>query len=127
MREKLKAQISQLEKATARLAETLALKPTQVNKDATIQRFEFTFELAWKAIQSVAYEQGIEVVSPRDSLRTAAQLGLIEEVEMWFDFLDARNRSSHIYDEKMANEVYEQIKKFFPEVKKLIEKIKESL
>jgi len=124
MKEKLAAQIQQLTKAVSRLEETLNLKPTQVNKDATIQRFEFTFELTWKALQSFAYEKGIFVVSPKDSIRTAAQLGLIEDVEMWFDFLDARNASSHVYDEKMASLVYKQAKKFYPEVKRLTEELK---
>lgn len=124
MKEKLTSQFKQLEKASNRLAETLALKPTQVHQDATIQRFEFTFELAWKAIQSFAFQKGIQVVSPKDTIRIAAQLGLIEDVEMWFDFLDARNMSSHIYDEKMAKLVYQQAKKFLPEVEKLIEKLK---
>jgi len=124
MKEKLKAQISQLQKATVRLKEVLLLKPTQVNKDAAIQRFEFTFEIAWKTMQSVAREKGIEVFSPKDSIRTAAQLRLIEKVEKWFDFLDARNRSSHLYDEQMASEVYREAKKFLPEVERLIEKIK---
>lgn len=126
MKEKLKAQLFQLEQAISRLSETLSLQPTQIHQDATIQRFEFTFELAWKIMRSFAYEKGIEVVSPKDSIRTAGQLGLIEDIESWFDFLDARNNSSHIYNEKMATEVYEQTKKFLPEVEKLRQKIKSS-
>ena len=123
-KEKLAVQIGQLERATRRLAETLALKPTQIHQDATIQRFEFTFELAWKAMQSFAFQKGMKAVSPKDTLRTAAQLGLIKDIEDWFDFLDARNLSSHLYDEKMANLVYQQAKKFHLEVEKLIGKLK---
>lgn len=121
---KLEAQISQLEKAAERLEEALRLPPTQIHKDATIQRFEFTFELTWKVMQSSAREKGLEIVSPKDSLRTAAQLGLIENVEVWFDFLDARNLSSHVYNEEIADAVYLQIKKFLPEVKKLLSRLK---
>ena len=124
MKEKLEVQISQLEKAIKRLEEALRLLPTQIHKDATIQRFEFTFELLWKTIQTFAQEKGLEAVSPKDSLRTAAQLGLIDKVEVWFDFLDARNLSSHVYSEKVANLVYSQIKKFLPEVKKLLNRLK---
>lgn len=127
MKEKLEIQIQQLDKALSRLEETLSMEPTQVNKDATIQRFEFTFELSWKLMKSFAFNKGLETVSPKDSLRTAAQLGLIEDVEMWFDFLDARNNSSHVYNENMASEVYEEIKKFLPAVKKLMVKIKASV
>lgn len=124
--EKLTAQIKQFEKAASRLAETLALKPTQVHQDATIQRFEFTFELAWKAIQSFAFQKGVKVISPKDSIRIAAQLGLIEDIDQWFDFLDARNLSSHIYDEKMAKAVYYEVKKFYLEVIRLLKKLKTS-
>ena len=120
---KLKAQIDQLEKAGKRLEEVLVLEPTQINKDAAIQRFEFTFELAWKTIRSFAFEKGFEVISPRDNIRTAAQLGLIENIEIWFDFLEARNNSSHVYNENMASVVYEEAKKFLPEFKKLLEKL----
>lgn len=126
MKEKLEAQISQFKKAVARLSETLALKPTSVNKDATIQRFEFSFELAWKLMLTFAYEKGVKTISPKDSIRTAAQLELIENVETWFDFLDAHNKSSHIYNEGMAAEVYEQTKKFLPEAKRLIQKVEKS-
>lgn len=124
--QKLVAQIKQLEKASRRLAETLALRPTKVHQDATIQRFEFTFELAWKAIQSFAFQKGVKVISPKDSIRIAAQLGLIEDIDQWFDFLDARNLSSHIYDEKMAKAVYYEAKKFYLEVIRLLKKIKTS-
>lgn len=127
MKEKLAIQIEQLDRAIARLEETLKLEPTQVNKDATIQRFEFTFELSWKLMKTFAFNKGIEIVSPKDSIRTAAQLELITNVELWFDFLDARNKSSHIYNENMASEVYEEIKKFLPAVRKFIEKIKASV
>lgn len=125
MRKKLEIQISQLKQAIERLEEALKLPPTQIHKDATIQRFEFTFELAWKVMQGLANEKGLETASPKDSIRTAAQLSLIESVETWFGFLDARNLSSHIYNEEIANEVYCQIKKFLPEVKKLLSRLRE--
>lgn len=124
MKEKRVAQISQLTKALTRLKETLTLPPTQINKDATIQRFEFTFELCWKLMQGLARAKGLEIFTPRDSIRVAGQIALIENVETWFDFLEARNLSSHVYDEEMANEVYQEIKKFLPEAEKFLEKVK---
>lgn len=126
---KLNAQISQLGKAAARLEEALALKPTRINKDATLQRFEFTFELAWKVMKGIAEIKGLEeAVSPKDSIRIAAQLGLIGEVLLWFDFLDARNTASHIYNEEMANTVYKLVKEKFPkEVKNLLKEVKQSI
>lgn len=122
--EKIQNQLEQLKKALGTLSEALTFEPTRINKDGTIQRFEFTFELCWKIMQSAAKVKGlIDVNSPRDSIRTAAQLGIIEAVEPWFDFLNARNSASHLYDELNADSVYETVKKFPPEVEKLVSKI----
>lgn len=125
MKDKLKSQISQLTKALARLKEALSFAETDMNKDATIQRFEFSFELCWKVMQGIVQEKGLEeVLTPRDSIRTAAQLKLIENVELWFDFLKDRNLSSHLYDESVSKNIYEDIKKFLPEAEKFLNKTK---
>lgn len=115
--------LSVLKQAFSRLKEAAGLSLNQINRDASIQRFEFTFEITWKILKDVAFQKGIEVVSPKDSLRTAAELKLIENLDSWFDFLDARNLSSHTYNETTANLVYEQIKKFIPEEEALISKL----
>lgn len=124
--DKLQLQLEQLTKAVTTLSEALKMEPTQINKDGTIQRFEYTFELCWKTMQSAVKSSGIlDVNSPRESIRIAAQSGLIEDVEVWLDFLDARNLASHVYDEAAASSVYEIVKKFLPEAEKLVQKLKE--
>lgn len=123
--EKLQLQLEQLSKAVATLSEALEMEPTPINKDGTTQRFEYTFELCWKIMQSASKSSGIlDVNSPRESIRVAAQSGLIENVEIWLDFLDARNQASHVYDQMMADSVYEAAKKFLPEAEKLVQKLK---
>jgi hypothetical protein len=42
------------EQALRRLEEALAKPEDPIVRDACIQRFEFTFEMAWKAVQSYA-------------------------------------------------------------------------
>ena len=50
--EKFEISLEKLTKANERLREALALKsPTQLERDGIIQRFEFTFELAWKTMK----------------------------------------------------------------------------
>lgn len=39
--------------------------------DATIQRFEFTFELFWKWLKLIIAEEGIDVNFPKEVLREA--------------------------------------------------------
>ena len=57
---KLLSLIEDLTAATGRLSEALALEPTRIHKDASIQRFEFTFELAWKAMQTYLRDEGVD-------------------------------------------------------------------
>lgn len=124
MKDKLNLQFSQLVNALTRLKEARALPSTQINRDATIQRFEFTFELTWKLLQNFIRKEGLQAFGPRDAIRAAAQFDLIKDIDLWFDFLDARNLSSHIYNEEMADDVYEIIQKFILEAEKLILKLK---
>ena len=55
--------------ALAALHELLAARdvPAPILRDALIQRFEFTFEAMWKALQARARDQGLEAGSPRQS------------------------------------------------------------
>lgn len=74
--------------------------------DATIQRFEFCFELAWKLMKSALAYEGIEASSPRSSIREGWKQGLIDSAEKWLDMLEKRNLSSHTYNETTAMDVY---------------------
>lgn len=78
--------------------------------DGTIQRFEFTFELAWKLARATLAYNGIEADTPRLVIKEAYKAKLIQDGEAWIDMLEDRNRSSHIYDEKQAFKIYSKIK-----------------
>ncbi len=109
-----------IKNAQKKLKEALQLPETEINRDATIQRFEFTFELTWKLLNVVVRESGIEVYGPKNTFREAEKLGLIHNINVWFDFLYARNLSTHTYEEKTAEEVYKEAKLFCDAVEKLI-------
>ena len=86
-----------------------ALDPPPRNdreRDGAIQRFEYTFELAWKVGKRVLEELGIASQSPRSVIRDLAQQGLIDDAEAWLGYLTARNRTSHIYKKSVAEEVF---------------------
>lgn len=125
--EKTKSILEDLLKAIEKLEEALSLNPNEIHKDATVQRFEFSFELAWKLMQGMAGFHGKEARSPRESIRVASDLKLIDSPEDWFAFLEARNLTSHTYDQDMADETYESAKKFPPFCRSFLEEVEKQL
>ena len=95
--------------ALDRLGDALAQPKTEWTRDSAIQRFEFTFELAWKAVAAAARSHGIEARSPRDSFKRAFSLGWIGDEDVWLRMLDDRNRTAHTYNEAIANEIFERL------------------
>ena len=99
--------------ALTRLKEAIDMYKDDKNAvllDGTIQRFEFTVELAWKTIKEyLEYEKFGEFNSPRSAIKEAYKINLIEDGEKWLDMLDDRNLTSHTYDENTAKEIYRNI------------------
>ena len=81
-------------------------------RDSVIQRFEFCVELSWKTSMKVL---GLMTSAPKPAIRDMARAGLIDDPERWFKFIDARNKTSHTYDEEIAKEVLEVAEQFLPE------------
>lgn len=100
-------------KALSKLHETLARDASQddIVIDATIQRFEFSFELSWKLLKAMLEFEGISnATSPRSAIKEAFQVGIIQDGEGWLRMLEDRNRTSHTYDEETALEIYNLVK-----------------
>ena len=121
---KLQDLITDLAKANQALKEAGELLGTRIHKDATIQRFEFTFELCWKTMQEYIRQQGFDCKSPKNCFRTAAQIDLISDPAAWLAYLKARNFIAHTYSEKLADQVYQEAKAFSKAVDQLLEKLK---
>lgn len=103
------ARISSFERALAKLETALNEPETEMNRDATIQHFEFTFELSWKAVQSTLKEEGRQCQSPRACLREAFKQGWIDDEPAWMQMVEDRNRTSHTYDETFARQLYQRL------------------
>lgn len=72
-------------------------------RDGLIQRFEFTFELAWKTLKAVFEDEGlIGLNSPKAVLREAFAAEIIKKDDLWLSMLNDRNSTSHIYSEQVA-------------------------
>lgn len=98
-------------KALNRVAEVInVMDKRQLNDfeaDGLIQRFEFTFELAWKLMKSYAEFQGTdkEIMGSRDAIRWAFENKIINDSGIWMEMVKRRNDTSHTYDEETAAEV----------------------
>lgn len=85
---------------------------SQLEREGLIQRFEYTWELAWKTISDYLAYQGVDVtpVTPRSVIRAAFEAGVIDRGEDWMAALDARNRMSHTYNFTVFEQVIEQVR-----------------
>lgn len=78
--------------------------------DAAIQRFEFTFELAWKCLKAAVEASGAIAPMPREAIKQAFAAGWIKDEGLWLSLMKARNESSHIYDEAAALRIFELVR-----------------
>jgi len=93
---------------------------------AVIQHFEFSFELCWKTMKRfIEMDIGLEadILTRKDLFRLSAEKQLIGDFHRWVEFQRARNRTSHVYDEEVANEVYGIAKEFADYMQKFVEVI----
>lgn len=119
-----------LEEALETLVEALNTKnPSELEIDGIIKRFEYTFEQSWKMIRKLLIHMGRDQVSssPRPLLRDAHEENLISDIKAWFAFLEARNRTSHQYNEVESRKIYEQIKDFPPLAKSLLDELNKKI
>ncbi|WP_298631561.1 HI0074 family nucleotidyltransferase substrate-binding subunit [uncultured Thermus sp.] len=86
--------------------------PGPLERDAAIQRFEYTFEAFWKAIQAFLKErEGLEAPSPKRAFRLAHEVGLMEEEEarLALSMADDRNLTVHTYNEALAQAIFTRL------------------
>jgi len=105
--------------------EAIYLKPMNAdrsNVDATIQRFEFTIELAWKWLKDYFLEHDIVLHYPKEVLQEAYRVQLIDHEMVWLSMLKDRNLTSHTYDETLADAIYHRIKEYVPVLRQLANK-----
>lgn len=91
----------------------LAREPAgKIVRDASIQRFEYTFEAVWKAAQAVLLERfGVELAAPKPVVRGCFENGLLDddEARLALAMVDHRNLTSHTYNEALADEIFAAI------------------
>lgn len=101
---------------------------TELERAGIIQFFEISFELAWKLMKDYLEAQEMSVKSPREAIKQAYQMGLIDDGHVWIDALSDRNLTVHTYDEERAKKmVNDIINVYFPELNKLYHKLVKEL
>ena len=90
------------------------VSPSDVEREGIIQRFEYTFELAWKVLQDYLKEMGTEELSgPKQVIIEANSKNLIRNGEIWLKMLEARNIASHEYSEPKILIIYKAIVEYY--------------
>ncbi|MBN1961941.1 MAG: nucleotidyltransferase substrate binding protein [Deltaproteobacteria bacterium] len=117
--------LTALKKALTSLEDILNQPLSPYIRDGVIQRFEYTFELAWKIMQRALKLGGVDTGSAKQAFRAAHKAGYIDDVATWMRFLASRNLTSHTYNEDTADEVYQEAVRFPYFVKKLIIKLQD--
>lgn len=114
--ERLREKLAVASKANLRLLEAVRLPdPSELERDAIIQRFEFTFEALWKAAQYYLFVvEGLDIASPKGVIRACREVGIFNEEEsmLALKMADDRNLTVHTYNEVLAVAIYQRILKY---------------
>ena len=84
--------------------------PSDLEKEGTIQRFEFTHELAWKVMRDYLEYEGITgITGSRSATREAFNKALIAEGQKWMNMIESRNTTVHTYRGEILEREYRLI------------------
>ncbi len=77
-----------------------------LEKQGTIQVFEFTHELAWNLLKDYFEDQGnSSITGSKDATREAFRRGLISNGDIWMEMIKSRNQSSHTYNQEVSKNI----------------------
>lgn len=93
--------------------------------EATIQIFEYTFELFWKTLKQICAQEGYKSDSPRSTLEPAYALGLIDQENVWLAMLNDRNETSNTYRLPTAHAIVSRVHLYVPAFKMALAHIKQ--
>jgi nucleotidyltransferase substrate binding protein (TIGR01987 family) len=123
---KLSGQLASCQRAISTLDEILGMPFSVIVRDASIQRFEYSFESLWKLLKTyLADQEGIVCNSPKHCFRDALKVGLLsaEEAETCLVMTDDRNLTSHTYIEAVAEAIYGKLPLYLDVMSKLLSNI----
>jgi len=88
---------------------------SDLEKEGVIQRFEYTFELAWKTLKDYLVYSGVtfEQITPRSVIKEAFVAKIIRDGQIWIDMLEQRNLMAHTYDSETFEAVFGSISRHY--------------
>ena len=114
--DRLKQRLSVADRAVATLRElALCSTPSRIERDAAIQRFEYSFEATWKTAQRfLTLIEGVETGSPKSAIRACQQAGLfsVVQTEHALAMTDDRNLTAHTYNERLAEAIFARLPQY---------------
>ena len=124
--EKLKLRSETAIKALKTLEEIVDEPYSTIVRDASIKRFEYSFDIFWKLIKDyLRVQEGIECASPKSCFREAFKVGILSEEETVkiLEMTDDRNLSTHTYDEEAIEEIYQKVRDYWKLMDDICERI----
>ena len=97
---------------------------SDLEKLGTLLFFKSCYELSWKTMKRILSYRGIEANSPREVFRLAAREKLIDDLDKWFDFIEKRNLTTHVYNLKIAEEIFSFLPLIATELDIFVKKIR---
>lgn len=126
--------VEALERSLARLEEGFAdaarYPDLLIVRDGVIQRFEIAMDLSWKlmlrALKEIYQVDEGMLLSKKDIFRQAAKYRLLADTEAWLGHYEARNKTSHIYDNEEASRAFERARIFLADAKITLERLRDA-
>lgn len=121
---------SNYRKALAKMEEVVSHKKvndlSELEKEGLIQRFEYTYELAWKTLQDLLRYKGYTgITGPTPVLQQSLKDGYITDQLNWKKLKKSREATSHTYDQgtadKITNDIYGEYFELFKQLEKVLE------
>jgi nucleotidyltransferase substrate binding protein (TIGR01987 family) len=113
-----KQRFENFERAFLLLQEAFKKDPSEMSdleKEGVVQRFEYTFELAWKTLKDYLDYSGVnfDQITPRSVIKEAFAAKIIKDGQTWIDMLEQRNLMSHTYDSGTFETVFRSISQHY--------------
>ncbi|WP_407272366.1 HI0074 family nucleotidyltransferase substrate-binding subunit [Radiobacillus sp. PE A8.2] len=129
--ERLHQRLASARKALVSFHQLIILEEVNdIERDASIQRFEFTFEACWKAAKQYLYDvEGLDVASPKAVIRSLRETNILtdEEAIVGLNMVNDRNLTVHTYNEEVAIKIYANLNKYYHSLFSIINRIGDNI